>query len=114
MISAATLDTRVRVERRAIGDDDGEGNRLEAWAEITSRKAGVRAEFGGEKIAAGRLESGLTGVVTLRRCATVDTIAADCRVVIVTGPYAGHVASVQSVTRHPDRVELLITEGRAT
>jgi len=111
---AASLSTRVRIERRPETADDGAGNTLDDWVEVATRWAGWRPEFGREAVAAGRLESTRAGTVTLRRDATTATLSAADRLVFVTGPETGSIADVRSVIPLDEVIEVTVEIGVAT
>lgn len=117
MLSAGQRNNRVRFERRIEGDDDGSGNVLpETWTALKTVWAGFRPEFGREKIAAGRLESTLTGTLTVLAFAETKGVTPADRVVFVTGPYTGKACQIHSMVATPDgrEIEMLLEEGAAT
>lgn len=109
MTAAGKMNTRVRLERRGTSGDDGYGNVHQEWNLVATRWAGFRPEYGREALAAGRLESTVRGVVTVRRCATTASITAADRLVFVTGPYADQTAQILSVVPAPDSSEIAMT-----
>ena len=109
MTAAGFLSHRIRFERRGTSGDDGYGNVLEAWVEVATRWAAFRPQFGREAVAAGRLESTVLGVVTLRRDAVTQAIGAADRVVFATPPYFGWTGQVRSVVPTPDNADIEIT-----
>lgn len=116
MTAAGMLPFRVRVERRAFAGDDGYGNVIREWIPYATRWAGFRPEFGREAMAAGRLESTVRGVVTMRRCTTTAGITAADRLIFLTGPYADQTAQIRSAMSTPDGsdIEMTIEIGTAT
>lgn len=113
MLSAGQRNNRVRFERRPAQDDDGFGNTLGPWDEVVTCWAGFRPQFGRERLAAGALESGLTGTLTvLRFTATAGLTEAD-RAIFAAGPYAGRTCQIRSVVPTPDNreIELLLEEA---
>jgi head-tail adaptor len=105
---------RVRFEVRVQGGDDGFGNELPAtWTEIVTIAGAFRPKFGREQLEAGRLESTMQGVLTVRRTPETAAIAADSRVVFVAGPYKDKACQIRSIVPTPDNreIEIMIEEG---
>lgn len=109
---------RVRIERRPETADDGAGNTLDEWQEVATLLAAASFERPKEAMAAGRLESSNTGMVTLRRSptSTALVITAADRFVFTAGPYVGTVCNIRGVTPTDDRrwIECLVEIGVAT
>lgn len=112
---AAYKQNRVRFERRETLDD-GMGNTQGGWAAVMTVWAAFRPAFGREQIAAGRLESGFPGTLTLRRTTRALGIDAAHRGVFTRGPYRGRVFQIRSIVPSPggDEIEMTIEEGVAT
>lgn len=117
MMSAGQRNQRVVFERREPQADDGYGNTLpESWSPLVECWAGFRPQTGRERLAAGRLESTMQGVLTvLRFPATAEVTAAD-RVRFLAGPYAGKACQIRSIVPTADNAEIEITleDGVAT
>lgn len=117
MLSAGQRNHRVRFERRVPGGDDGYGNPLpESWTAQATVWAGFRPKFGREQLEAGRLESSMQGTLTVLSSAATRVIAADSRVVFVSGPYKDNACQIRSIIPIPDaaEIEFLLEEGGAT
>ncbi len=92
MAGASAFDTRVRAERRGSGNPDSPddfGNVQTGWALLWRRWAWVRPERGREALAAGRLESRVPALLTLRRDGDTATLGPADRLVFETGPNTG-------------------------
>lgn len=108
---------RVRFELRIPGGDDGYGNELPAtWTALGIISAAFRPKFGREQLEAGRLESTMQGVLTVRRTPDTAAIAADSRVIFLSGPYKDKVCQIRSIIPTPDNreIEVMLEEGTAT
>lgn len=112
---AGLMVNRVRFERRASGSDDY-GNVLSSWETLFAVWAGFKAMAGREALEAGRLESTMAGVLTVRRSANTATLLASDRGVFVIGPYAGKTFNIRSIVPGADMstLEMTIEEGVAT
>ena len=111
MQPAGRRSNRLRFERQKP-TDDGYGNVLQSWEDpevIATVWAAFRPQFGREQLAAGRLESTLTGVVTVLRSSLTAGITASDRVVFNAGPYAGTVCQIRSIVPTPDNAEIEFT-----
>lgn len=113
MLAAGQRNHRVRFERRPIQVDDGYGNELGPWTTVVEVWAGFRPKFGREQLAAGALESGMQGVLTVLRFAATAGITAADRVVFLAGPYAGRACQIRSVVPMPDNreIEIMVEEA---
>ena len=117
MLGAGQRSQRVRFERRPAPGDDGYGNpRPAEWSALVTRWAGFRPQFGREQMAAGRLESGLRGTLTVLSDAATRGVTAADRVVFVAGPYTGRALQIISIVPTPDgrEVEFSLQDGVAT
>lgn len=117
MLSAGQRNHRVRFERRVPGGDDGYGNPLpESWTALATVWAGFRPKFGREQLEAGRLESSMQGTLTVLSSAATRAIAADSRVVFVSGPYKDKACQIRSIvpTGDASEIEFILEEGGAT
>lgn len=114
-IPAGHMINRVRFERRASETDDY-GNVQAAWETLLTVWAGFKATSGREALEAGRLESTLTGMLTVRRSTDAKTITAADRAVFVAGPYAGMVMNIRSIVPSADMsaIEMTLEQGVAT
>ena len=114
-VAAGLMVSRVRFERR-VTVSDGYGNSQGRWDAIFVAWVGFRATPGREALEAGRLESTITGILSIRRSAQSVTLIAADRGVFVIGPYAGRVFNVRSIVPSHDNstLELTIEEGAAT
>lgn len=113
-LAAGSMNTRVRLERRAGVSDDGYGNVLEDWQEVATRWARWRPQFGREAMAAGRLEAARLGVLSLRTDATVAAITEADRVVFLVGPEKDRVGNIRSALPGDESIELTLEIGVAT
>lgn len=109
---------RVDLLRRRPDGGDEHGNPLGSWAEpvhLGRRWAAFRPEFGGEALAAGRVESGLVGVVTLRAEAVTRGLSAADRIRFVYAPYVAVTCEIVAVLPSPDgtEIELTVTQAMA-
>jgi head-tail adaptor len=110
------MDHRVRFEREATADD-GFGNVTNGtWSALVTRWARVKPEKGREQVEAGRLESTMRGVLTVRREAATIAITPADRAVFVVGPYSGKTVNIRSIIPGPDNstIEFVFEEGVAT
>ena len=117
-MAAGRLRNIVQFERRSQLADDGYGNTIPAdWESIPNGRyrAGFRPQFGREQIEAGRLESTLRGVLTVRKSQLTATFSPADRVVFVGGAYAGKVCQIRSITPTGDNrwIEMALEEGIA-
>lgn len=82
------------------------------WVDFAQRWAGVRPEFGGEQLAAGRLESKTNAVLTVLSDASTKQVTAADRIIFRTGPYRGFVGNITSIVASPDGREIeFLLEG---
>lgn len=117
MLGAGQRSHRVRFERRPEPGDDGYGNpRPAEWSGLVTRWAAFRPQFGREQMAAGRLESGLRGALTVLADAGTRAVTAADRAVFVSGPYAGRTLQIISTVPTPDgrEIEFSLQDGGAT
>lgn len=115
--AAGRLMHRVRFERQAEDPlGDGAGNFRRPWGLVVERRCAFRPSFGREQVAAGRLESTMVGVLTVRRDTTTAGLTAADRAVFVNPPYAGRVLQIRSIVPAPDGAsfDLTVEEGSAT
>jgi head-tail adaptor len=113
--AAGSLDERVQFEARAPIAPDAWGHaQAESWSVLFSRWARFRPEFGREQIAAGRMESTRSGVLTVRADSQTRTLTADHRATFLTGPNAGARAQIRSVIAMREMIELTLEIGAAT
>jgi hypothetical protein len=111
------LDLIATFEREGAGDD-GYGNPGSgSWsplAGLTRVPVGFRPEYGREKIAAGRLESNLSGVLTIDRFTASAGITPADRVTFNVAPLAGVTCAIRSIVA-PDfySIEMTIEAGVA-
>lgn len=112
---AGNMVNRVRFERRDQVTDDY-GNTLDAWETLLTVWAGFKAVPGRESLEAGRLESTLTGMLTVRRSTDALGITAADRGVFTVGPYAGMTFNIRSIVPSADMslIEMTIEQGVAT
>lgn len=115
MRPAGTYDNRVRFERRTKADD-GHGNVQGAYAALVTVWAAFKPSYGREQIAAGRLESGLLGVMTVRRSSVTACLTADDRVIFTAGAFKGRTCNIRAVvpTTDSSEIELTVEAGVAT
>jgi SPP1 family predicted phage head-tail adaptor len=116
MTPAGNLEQKVRFERRSTSDD-GYGNvETNAWVEVVTRSAAFKAMPGRERLEAGRLESTVDGILTVRRCSTTETVLASDRIVFLRGPYAEKTAQIRSIqpSYRGDELEMVVEIGVAT
>jgi head-tail adaptor len=113
--AAGLMVNRVRFEGR-VNINDGYGNSEGQWHPIFTAWAGFKATPGREALEAGRLESTMTGILTLRRSAQSLTLIAADRGVFIVGPYTGRTFNIRSIVPSHDNstLELAIEEGVAT
>ena len=105
------LRDRVTVQRATAGDD-GFGNVITGWADLSTVWANVRETPGKEVVAAGRLEASRTATIRVRASSLSRTITAADRVVA-----RGQVWNIRSVAALDDGkelIELLCEVGVAT
>lgn len=119
MLGAGQRNHRVRFEKRIEVNPDAPldlGNVESRFAPLVECWAGFRPKFGREQIAAGALESSLTGVLTVLRFGETAAADAQCRVVFLAGPYAGQICQIRSIVPTPDNreIEFLLEAGPAT
>ena len=114
-VPAGKMRHQVRFDRRAAGND-AYGNVLQNWAEVVTLRAALRPQTGREALAAGRLESSLVGVLTVRRFSTTAALTAADRGTFTLGPYAGRIFNIRAIIPSVDSstLELTIEEGVAT
>lgn len=111
MLDPGRRSHRVRFERQ-VAEDDGYGNRRRSWAQpeaVATVWAAFRPVFGREQVAAGRLESTLTGTLTVLRSTVTRSITPADRVVFAAGPYAGTACNIRSIVPTPDNAEIEMT-----
>ncbi len=113
--AAGMMVNRVRFERRGTTADQY-GNVLSGWATLFTVWAGFKATPGREALQAGRLESTMTGVLSLRRSTDSAGLTAADRGVFVAGPYTGRTFNIRSIVPGHDNstLDLTIEEGVAT
>ena len=114
-VPAGMMVNRVRFERRS-GATDEYGNTLSTWSTLFTVWAGFKATPGREALEAGRLESTMTGVLSLRRSTDSAGLTAADRGVFVVGPYTGRTFNIRSIVPGHDSstIDLAIEEGVAT
>ncbi|HND52871.1 MAG TPA: head-tail adaptor protein [Pirellulaceae bacterium] len=115
-LAAGMLHHRVRFERQSVDPTgDGAGNVLQPWALLVERRAAFRPSFGREQVEAGRLESTMLGVLTIRRDSVTAGLTAADRAVFVNPPYAGRALQIRSIVLAPDgaSLDLTVEEGSA-
>lgn len=114
-VSAGMLNNRVRFERRDTADD-GYGNTVTTWQTLFTNWAGFRPVSSREELAAGRLQSSMTGVLSVRKSSQTEGLTAADRCVFTAGAYAGKVANIRSIVPSMDNsmFEITIEEGVAT
>ena len=109
-LSAGRYEQRVRIERQAAGPIDAFGNPMPAtWSEVITVWAAFRPQFGREQVEAGRLESTVKGVVTIRHSKAAALITPADRIVFLRAPYKDRAAQIRSIAPMSDRREIELT-----
>lgn len=108
-LSAAQFGQRVRFDRQIEGPPDEAGNPLLTWSPIVTVWANFKPQFGREAVEAGRLESTVKGVLTVRFSNMAATITAADRVVFLRSPYTDQAAQIRSITPMTNRREIEMT-----
>ena len=111
-IAAGTMTHRVRFERRGT-IDDGYGNVESSWFTVLTVWAAFRPKSGRESVEAGRLESTVTGTLTVRPQLAMNVTAQD-RVVFLNREFSGRPMNIRSVVPMLDRIEMVLEDGVAT
>lgn len=98
--------------QRSLRTSDGGGGWAVQWQPVTVAWGQLRLERGRERLAAGRLESAVAGILTVPYSEEAAAVDADYRAVIDGVPY-----QIRSVTNPDQRrkfLEMIVEEGVAT
>lgn len=114
MLPAGGYRHRIRFERRGSATDAYGNVQNDTWSTVTSVRAAFRPQFGRESVEAGRLESTMTGTVTVRRSTTTAGILPSDRIVFRDAPWSGKECNIRSIVPTIDEIEFVIDEGVAT
>lgn len=106
MLGPSKRPHRVRFERR-VDVDDGYGNTKGEWAPFIPKMwAGLRPQFGRERINSDVLQASNNAVLTvLRSSQSAQLLEAD-RVVFLIGPYKDKIAAIKSIVPTTDNSEM--------
>lgn len=110
-MAAGHLRDRVTFQR-ATRTSDGRGGASILWQNLVTVWGGFRPERGREQLAAGRLESSVAGILTVRSSVETRAVAAADRVLIDDVAY--QVRTIINPDRRDKYLELTIERGVAT
>jgi head-tail adaptor len=116
MLGPSKRPHRVRFERRAEADD-GYGNTRSDWTPFISRMwAGLRPQFGRERINSDVLQATNNAVLTVLRSSISAQLLESDRVVFLIGPYKDKIAAIKSIVPATDstEIEMVIDIGGPT
>ncbi len=109
-MNAGSLRHRACFER-AADVADGAGGSTRTWAPFLTVWARWQPERGGERVAAGRLESAVAGVLTVRRSTDSCAVTAADRVVLDGNTY--QIRSIVNAAGRDRFLEMTIERGVA-
>lgn len=111
MPGAGRLNRRVTFQAE-VQTPDGGGGYVLAWSSFLTVWGGFQPERGREALAAGRLQSAASGVLTVRVSSDTETITTDHRVLIDGEPY--QVRSIGQPDQSRKFYEMVVEKGVAT
>jgi SPP1 family predicted phage head-tail adaptor len=107
---AAKFSQRVRFERRIAVHTDASGNALPVeWTEVLTVWASLKPQFGREAMEAGRLESTVRAVLTIRKSAEALNLTTDDRVMTLRQPHQQWTWAIRTITPSADNREIELT-----
>lgn len=107
---AGKFQQRVRFERRFSRQPDASGNPLPAaWTHVLTVWASLKPQFGREAMEAGRLESTVRAVLTIRRSDQALALQPDDRVVTLRQPHQQWTWAIRTITPSADNREIELT-----
>ncbi len=109
-MAAGRLRRRVTFQQEVETPDGGGGYEL-TWADRFSVWGGFRPERGQERLEAGRLESAVAGVLTVRSSSQTRQVTAEWRVMIRGEPY--QIRAVTNPDQRSKYLELTVERGVA-
>lgn len=108
---AGRLRKRVTFQE-AVQAADGGGGGATTWRNIVTVWGGLQEDRGRERVEAGRLESAMAGILTVRSSSDTREISAANRVLIDGAPY--QVRTIGNPDQRNKFLELIVERGVAT
>lgn len=110
-MAAGKLRERVTFQRRAIGGD-GYGNERADWTDLFTVWGDMLERLGGEKIAAGQIESSRMTTIRVYASAATGALTEADRIMARGQPW--NIRSIAAVGRKGELLEMLCEAGVAT